>query len=111
MIKKVPKSILTLLGSLFLLIVVTALLQPSAINVNTTMVVIFLIYAVSSSFIYLVISLAASDKKGILQMSLLLGCLPPAIIVLVALRQATVFDISLIILTVLIVFWYSFYKK
>jgi hypothetical protein len=114
--KSIKKQILSSLTIAILtslvLIGVTSLNSPDVDNFWVIAVVVFLIYIVSVCLIYVVlILLNGKQKKSTLPYSLLFGCFPPALLMLISLKQAGFFDIFIILATAAIILWYANYKS
>lgn len=110
--KPIITAILVALVASLLVLVITSTRQPEVDDFLVMAMVIFLIYIVSTSLIYVVLILMnGKRKKSTMPYSLLFGCFPPAILMLISLRQASIFDIFIILATVSIILWYANYKS
>ena len=86
--------------------------RPNAVQVSSILFVLILLYATSVSFIYTLMAFIKSNNSiFVLHVSLLLGCVLPILIILNSLKQASVFDLLLVILTFALILWYSLSKR
>lgn len=102
--------LLPMISALAILLLLS-LTQPKAENIAPVLLFLGLCYIFSASVVNLLLVLVNKDKKSRVQIALLAGCLPPALIVLGTLRQASLFDISLIVITVALLIWYVLNRK
>jgi hypothetical protein len=110
--KRTTISIGTFLLSMVSLFIFMGLTTPKSLQIHTILAVLVLIYICTASFSYMVISFFGSNNvKSINQISLLLGCVLPAMVILNSLKQASAFDILLIIITVGLILGYVLSKR
>ncbi len=93
-------------------IVFTAIVPPSIDQLWSILVLLFLVYLSTAGLIYVLLGLFRrnSNRSNVI-FALLFGCLPPVLLLLVSIRQATILDILIILSTVFLILWYASYKK
>lgn len=94
------------------LLVFAANVAPRTDTAVPVLLMLILIYLLSSSVIALLFVL--STGKSWLKhatMTFLLACIPPAFIMIASLRQATEIDLFILFITIVLIAWYATYKK
>lgn len=101
--------------SLLLLIVLLLFTANTAPNTDTAvpvLVVLLLLYGFCVGVTSLVYVLATGKSWSSRATTIfLLACIPPAFIMIASLRQATVLDMSILMITVVLIVWYATFKK
>lgn len=93
-------------------VVFTAVVPPSADQLWSILVLLFLVYFATAGVLYILLGLFRKSKnRSNIIFALLFGCLPPVLLLLVSIRQASVLDIVIILSTVCLILWYATYKK
>lgn len=94
------------------LLVFAANIPPQTDTAVPVLVMLILIYALSASGIALLFSVALTDRwLRHVTLIFLLACIPPAFIMIAALRQASALDLFILFATIVLVAWYATYKK
>lgn len=93
-------------------IVFTAMVPPSIDELWSILVLLFLVYFSTAGVLYVLLGLfRRNSNRSNIFFALLFGCLPPVLLLLVSIRQATILDILIILSTVFLILWYASYKK
>lgn len=113
---RVKKQIVSLIAGLIGLVVATlffmANVPPQTDTAVPVLIMLILIYALSANCIALVFAIAFADRwLKHTTLIFLLACIPPAFIMIAALRQASILDLFILFFTVVLVAWYATYKK
>ena len=94
------------------IIVFTAMVPPSIDRLWSILVLLFLVYSSTAGVLYVLLGLfRRNSNRSNVFFALLFGCLPPILLLLVSIRQATILDIAIILSTVSLILWYASYKK
>ncbi|MCU0667080.1 MAG: hypothetical protein MUF85_00470 [Patescibacteria group bacterium] len=110
--KPIAFSIITLFVSVLSILLITATRSPGVDNYLVIFTLVFLIYIASTSFIFIVLYLLKfKSVKTNLMYAMLLGCFPPAVLILLSIRQANAFDIIILLTTVMAILGYINYKS
>jgi hypothetical protein len=112
----IKKQVYILIGIsvvlLSLLLVFASKVPPRTDTAVPVLVVLMLIYLLSSSLIALVFTLSTGKSwLSHATMTFLLACIPPAFIMIASLRQATAIDLFILFFTIVVIAWYATYKK
>lgn len=115
MVMKINKKyLIAMLTFLFVfsIVVFTAMVPPSIEKLWSILVLLFLVYFATAGIIYVLLGLfRRNSNRSNIFFALLFGCLPPVLLLLVSIRQATILDIIIILSTVFLILWYASYKK
>lgn len=94
------------------LMLFAAKIPPQTDTAVPVLVMLILIYALSANGIALLFSVAMADRWARhITLIFLLACIPPAFIMIAALRQASALDLFILFTTIVLVAWYATYKK
>jgi hypothetical protein len=112
-IKKQLILISLLIGfSLIAMLVFAGQTIPNPNSAVPVIVMLVLIYILSVSLISLILVVYTSKSwSQHATFTMLLGCIPPALIMIASLRQATAFDLIILFATAILIAWYATYKK
>ena len=95
-----------------LLLLFSAQIAPSPESAAPVILMLVLVYLLSVSVFALILLMytGASWVKHA-TFTMLLACIPPALIMIASLRQATAFDLVILFATAVLIAWYATYKK
>jgi len=94
------------------LLLFAAKIPPQTESAVPVFVMLVLIYLLSANSIALIFSFAMAERwLHHIALIFLLACIPPAFIMVAALRQASAIDLFVLFATIILIAWYATYKK
>ena len=113
---RIKKQIYSLIASMIVLVFgvvfFAAKVPPQTDTAVPVLIMLVLIYALCANGLALVFSVAMADRwTRHITLIFLLACIPPAFIMVAALRQASALDLFILFATIVLIAWYATYKK
>lgn len=110
--KQLLITIMIMVFSLLAMLVFAGQTSPNPNSAVPVIIMLVLVYILSVSLISLILVMYTSKSwSQHATFTMLLGCIPPALIMIASLRQATAFDLVILFATAILIAWYATYKK
>lgn len=102
-------SLVVLVG---LLLFFAAQVSPRADTAVPVLVMLIMIYAIAANcFALLFCAIKGERWRSSMTVVFMMACIPPAVIMFAALRQASFLDLFILFVTVIVIAWYVSYRK